>query len=128
MRPSRKASFRAAALRCFAFFFVYDAAMRFAHRFLWAAISAFAMALPVAAQTTGATGGPFVATPHSIADRMLALGRVGPGDYVMDLGSGDGRLVITAVAKYKARGAAGIEIDQGLVFVAIDNARSVGVG
>jgi hypothetical protein len=96
-------------------------------RFPATAFSVLVMAMPALAQTTGATGGPFVATPHSIAERMLTLAGVGPSDYVMDLGSGDGRLVITAVAKYKARGATGIEIDQSLVFVATDQARMAGV-
>lgn len=66
-------------------------------------------------------------TPHAIADRMLTLAGVAPGDYLIDLGSGDGRLVIAAVAKYKARGAAGIEIDAGLVRQAIEQAEKAGV-
>src|SRR5690242_15982721 len=59
---------------------------------------------------------------------MLTLAKVGPGDYVMDLGSGDGRLVITAVDKYKAKGGMGIEIDAPLVRTANDNAKKAGVG
>jgi ribosomal protein L11 methylase PrmA len=59
---------------------------------------------------------------------MLTLAKVGPGDYVIDLGSGDGRLVITAVEKYKARGGMGVEIDPPLVRMANDNAAKAGVG
>src|SRR5688572_16306133 len=96
--------------------------------FLAVVLSAFGMAVPAVAQTTGAAGGPYVPTPLGIVDRMLTLANVGPEDYLIDLGSGDGRLVIAAVAKYKARGAAGIEIDRDLVKHAIDQATKAGVG
>jgi len=59
---------------------------------------------------------------------MLTLAAIGPGDYVIDLGSGDGRLVTTAVAKYKARGGLGFEIDPKLVKEANEKARNAGVG
>lgn len=85
------------------------------------------MAVPARAQATAAAGAPYVPTPHAIADRMLSLAEVGPDDYLIDLGSGDGRLVIAAVEKYKARGAAGIEIDPGLVKQATDLAKKAGV-
>jgi len=42
---------------------------------------------------------PYVPTPPEVVDRMLEMANVGPGDYVMDLGSGDGRIVIAAVQK-----------------------------
>jgi tRNA A58 N-methylase Trm61 len=83
--------------------------------------------VPAVAQTTGIAGAPYVPTPHGIADRMLTLANVGPHDYLIDLGSGDGRLVIAAVAKYKARGAMGIEINPDLVQHAIDQAEKAGV-
>jgi cyclopropane fatty-acyl-phospholipid synthase-like methyltransferase len=70
---------------------------------------------------------PYVATPPSIVDEILMLAQVGPGDYVVDLGSGDGRLVISAVAKYKARGGFGVDIDPALVKLANDNAAKAGV-
>ena len=76
-------------------------------------------------QTAGA---PYVPTPSSIVERMLTLAKVGPGDYVVDLGSGDGRLVTTAVSKYKARGGMGVEIDAKLVKEANENAAKAGVG
>jgi len=56
----------------------------------------------------------FTPTRHNIADAMLQLAGVGPGDVVYDLGSGDGRLPIIAAQKYGARGV-GIEIDPQLV-------------
>ncbi len=70
---------------------------------------------------------PYVPTPTSIVDRMLTLAGVGKGDYVIDLGSGDGRLVTTAVAKYGARGGAGFELDAALVKLANENAAKAGV-
>jgi cyclopropane fatty-acyl-phospholipid synthase-like methyltransferase len=89
-----------------------------------------ACALPAAlAQSTAKPeiAAPYVATPVSIVDEILMLARVGPADYVVDLGSGDGRLVIAAVAKYKARGGFGVDIDPALVKLANDNAAKAGV-
>jgi len=57
---------------------------------------------------------------------MLELAQVKPSDTVYDLGSGDGRIVITAAKKYGARGV-GIEIDPALVRKARDNAVAAGV-
>jgi hypothetical protein len=85
-------------------------------------------AVHAAAQAPAKAEAPYVPTPTAIVDRMLTLGKVGPGDYVIDLGSGDGRLVTTAVAKYKARGGQGFEIDPKLVQEANANAAKAGVG
>ena len=86
-----------------------------------------ATAPPVAAQAKSADGGPFVPTPPNIAARMLTLANVGPNDYVVDLGSGDGRLVIAAVANFKARGGTGIEIDAKLVKQSRETAKKLRV-
>jgi SAM-dependent methyltransferase len=67
----------------------------------------------------------WVPTPQVTADKMLDLARVGPKDFVMDLGSGDGRLVITA-AKRGARGL-GIEYNPDLVALARCLAEKEGV-
>lgn len=80
-----------------------------------------------AAQTLGVAGAPYVATSQPIVDRMLMLAKVGPKDHVIDLGSGDGRLVITAVSRFKARTGTGVEIDRQLVALANDNAAAAGV-
>ena len=56
----------------------------------------------------------FTPTRHNIADAMLRLANVTPGDVVYDLGSGDGRIPIIAAQKYGAR-AVGIEINPDLV-------------
>jgi predicted RNA methylase len=53
--------------------------------------------------------GPDIPTPQLIVERMLEAGRVRPGDVVYDLGSGDGRVIITAAQKFGAR-AVGVEI------------------
>lgn len=68
----------------------------------------------VAAQDIERTGGPYVPTPQTVVDAMLEVAKVGPGDYVIDLGSGDGRIVMTAAQRYKARGF-GVDIDKELV-------------
>ena len=83
-----------------------------------------ALAQPAAKPEVAA---PYVATPASVVDEILTLADVGPGDYVVDLGSGDGRLVIAAVAKYKARGGFGVDIDPALVKLANANAAKAGV-
>ncbi|MBA3508206.1 MAG: methyltransferase domain-containing protein [Betaproteobacteria bacterium] len=70
---------------------------------------------------------PYVPTPASIVDEMLALAGVGPNDVVVDLGSGDGRLVISAVSKYQARRGFGVDIDPALVKLANENAAKAGV-
>lgn len=46
----------------------------------------------------------YVPTPRIVVDEMLRMAKVGPNDFVIDLGSGDGRMVITAVKKFGARG------------------------
>ena len=65
-------------------------------------------------------------TPMTIVREMLKLAKVGPGDVVYDLGSGDGRIPITAAKEFGARGV-GIEIDPALVARAEANARTGGV-
>lgn len=69
---------------------------------------------------------PYVPTPANVVDAMLQIARVGPADYVIDLGSGDGRIVIAAVKKYGARGF-GVDIDGGLVNTSRREAERQGV-
>jgi SAM-dependent methyltransferase len=57
---------------------------------------------------------PFVPTPQEIVDRILEIAEIRKGDVLYDLGSGDGRIVITAARKYGIK-AVGFEIDPGLV-------------
>ncbi|MGH7826235.1 MAG: class I SAM-dependent methyltransferase [Candidatus Binatia bacterium] len=68
---------------------------------------------------------PFVPTPQEVVDKMIELAGVKKGDTVYDLGSGDGRIVITA-AKKGAR-AVGFEIDPDLVKESRENIKKAGV-
>jgi len=68
---------------------------------------------------------PYVQTPMEIVERMLRMAEVKQDDYVIDLGSGDGRIIIEA-AKRGARGL-GVDLDPNLVKHATDNARQAGV-
>jgi precorrin-6B methylase 2 len=70
---------------------------------------------------------PYVPTPQDVVDRMLADANVTNSDVVYDLGSGDGRIVITAAKKYGAHGV-GIDIDPNRISESRSNARSAGVG
>ena len=68
---------------------------------------------------------PFVPTPQEVVDKMIELAGVKAGDVVYDLGSGDGRIVITA-AKKGAR-AVGFDVDGSLVKESRENIRKAGV-
>lgn len=70
--------------------------------------------------------GPYVPTPWKIVTEMLNLADVRADDFVMDLGSGDGRLVISAAERFGARGY-GVDIDPQLVKLANENAAKAGV-
>ncbi|MDQ5848573.1 MAG: class I SAM-dependent methyltransferase [Pseudomonadota bacterium] len=68
---------------------------------------------------------PYVVTPMEIVERMLRMAEVRKDDYVIDLGSGDGRIIIEA-AKRGARGL-GVDLDPSLVKHATENAHKAGV-
>jgi len=89
----------------------------------------FALVLPVQAQTQAWAWDdgtvPYVVTPMEIVERMLRMAEVGAKDTIIDLGSGDGRIVIEA-AKRGARGL-GVDLDPNLVKLATENARKAGV-
>jgi SAM-dependent methyltransferase len=93
-------------------------------RFLLSAFLLLASSLPLAQDQK--TGGPFVPTPQGVVDAMLELAEVTPRDFVIDLGSGDGRIVLTAAKRYNARGL-GIDIDKELVDQSNAEARKIGV-
>jgi cyclopropane fatty-acyl-phospholipid synthase-like methyltransferase len=86
---------------------------------------------PVAAQQAPApTRTPdviFVPTPQEVVDAMLKLAKVTKNDVVYDLGSGDGRIPITAAKTYGAR-AVGIDIDPQRIREANENLKIAGVG
>ncbi len=86
---------------------------------LWPAVGALAQAQPAPKeyQPQPYQEGKdviWLATPQAVVDKMLQMAQVGPRDFVIDLGSGDGRTVITAAKKFGAR-AMGIEFNPDLV-------------
>lgn len=68
----------------------------------------------------------YVPTPQIAVDEMLSMAKVSSNDFVIDLGSGDGRIIITAAKKYGARGL-GVDLDTVLLKRARDGARKEGV-
>lgn len=70
---------------------------------------------------------PFITTPDNVTVAMLEIAGVGKQDYVIDLGSGDGRIVITAAKRFGARGL-GVELVADLVRQSRENAARAGVG
>jgi precorrin-6B methylase 2 len=82
-------------------------------------------AVPVLATEESLTV-PFITTPEEVVHRMLQLAETRAGELVVDLGSGDGRIVIAAAQKFGARGL-GIELDAALVAKSRDNAVRAGV-
>ena len=98
----------------------------------WARAERFAAsgvcALLLCASTAFAqdTDVPFIVTPDNVTRAMLKLADVKASDYVIDLGSGDGRIVIVAAKQFGARGL-GVEIVPELVEKSRENARRAGV-
>ena len=90
--------------------------------------AAFFISMPGVAQDIDKlkTGGPYVPTPQVVVDQMLRLGAVNEKDYVIDLGSGDGIIVLTAARSFKA-GGMGIDIDPDLVKQSNASAQKSGV-
>jgi tRNA/tmRNA/rRNA uracil-C5-methylase (TrmA/RlmC/RlmD family) len=87
---------------------------------------AAALALPAVARAQFTEDVPFVVTPDHVTRAMLEIAEVKPSDFVLDLGSGDGRIVIVAARQFGARGL-GVEIVPDLVAQSRDNARRAGV-
>ncbi len=89
------------------------------------ALSCGARAL-IAADELPRTAGPYVPTPQVIVDRMLQMAKVSKADFVIDLGSGDGRMVRTAARVHGASGF-GVDIDADLVERSNAEARREGI-
>ena len=90
---------------------------------------AFAAALLAAAPAAAREQQPdviFVPTPYEVVDEMLRLAKVKKGDVLYDLGSGDGRIPVTAAKKFGIR-AVGIDIDPQRIKEATENAKKNGV-
>ena len=102
---------------------------RMAAAFLTVAVAVLQIPTPwlnAVARQAPASLAPFVPTPQDVVDRMLALANVSPQDIVYDLGSGDGRIVITAAERYGARGV-GVDIDPQRIAESNANAQLAGV-
>ena len=86
------------------------------------------LAAAASAQSWGWDDGttPYVQSPPEVVERMLRLAEPKPGEYLIDLGSGDGRIVVEAARRYGARGL-GVDIEPRLVKLASENARKAGV-
>ena len=85
-----------------------------------ALLAVFLCAASLTARSEDVDAGPYVPTPQYIVDRMLRMASVSAKDYVIDLGSGDGRIVITAAKTFGARGM-GVDISEKLVDLATTN-------
>src|SRR5512134_2429517 len=85
----------------------------------WLAASAVAQAQQLSKH-------PYVPTPQIVVDEMLKMAGVTAKDFVIDLGSGDGRMIITAARTFKASGL-GVDIDGKIVDLANKQAKADGV-
>jgi hypothetical protein len=104
--------------RCFASGALLRAALSAA--FLAAAPAIAADAQPIK------NAGPYIPSPEAAVAEMLRYARVGPDDFIIDLGSGDGRIVFTAARLFGARGF-GVEIKEDLVEQANAQAKKEGI-
>lgn len=84
------------------------------------------LAVPAARAQEGQGDVVYVPTPQVVVDEMLSMAKVTASDYIIDLGSGDGRIVITAAKKLGARGF-GVDLDTYLLKIANANAKIEGV-
>jgi ribosomal protein L11 methylase PrmA len=100
-----------------------------ARRFALCLAILVALVVPSSAQQTPLRSPDviFVPTPQEVVDAMLKLAKVTKSDVVYDLGSGDGRIPITAAKTYGARGV-GIDIDPQRIKEAAENLRNADVG
>jgi predicted O-methyltransferase YrrM len=95
-------------------------------RFAIVAVLLFVVVAHGVAQTPKPLDVPYVPTPEAVVMEMLQVANVTKNDVLYDLGSGDGRIVITAAQRFGARGV-GIEIDPIRIREAEENARAAGV-
>jgi len=89
-------------------------------------VAAAALAFSAIAQDKPVNAGPYVPSPQSVVTDMLKLAKVTSSDFVIDLGSGDGRIVLTAAKVFGARGF-GVEIQDKLVKLANEAAQKEGI-
>ena len=95
-------------------------------RTLCAIGAALLLGVTAAAKAAVSADVPYVPTPWNVVETMFDMAKVTAADHLIDLGSGDGRIVIEAVKKRGARGF-GIELDPHLVTIAKEEAQKQGV-
>ena len=100
--------------------------MRAGHRTGWLLLLLCALLPSSVARAQQMADVPFVTTPSNVVATMLEMALVTADDYLIDLGSGDGRIVIEAAKRTGARGM-GVEIDDNLVFTAKEAAKRQGI-
>jgi hypothetical protein len=93
---------------------------------MWMCVAGAAQKQPNVPPEYEREGGPYVPTPNVVVDQMLTLANVGAGDFVIDLGSGDGIIVLTAAHQRKS-GGYGVDIDEELIRLSNLRAKSLGV-
>jgi precorrin-6B methylase 2 len=112
--------------------FLEECMKRLLSRSVVSALALVAFAAPAIAQTTQAPLRTpdviYVPTPPEVVAAMLKVAKVGPGDVVYDLGSGDGRIAIAAVKDFGAARATGIDIDPQRIKEAMVNHAAANVG
>jgi len=89
-------------------------------------VTATATTSPAADLQPTKDAGPYVPSPQSVVSDMLRYADVGPNDFLIDLGSGDGRIVLTAAKVFGARGF-GVDIKEDLVRRANEAAQKEGI-
>ena len=89
-------------------------------------LAAASLACSALAEDKPVNAGPYVPSPQSVVTDMLKLANVSDKDFVIDLGSGDGRIVLTAAKVFGARGF-GVEIQEKLVNLANEAAQKEGI-
>lgn len=90
------------------------------------ALAALSITAPGLSQARPALDVPYIKTPDAVVDRMLEMANAGPDDYLIDLGSGDGRISIAAARKYGTPGL-GVDLDPARTEEATAAAEAAGV-
>lgn len=96
----------------------------------WPLLATLGLAVSLSAQPVPSTSArslaPYVPSPQNVVEQMLIVSGLKPGETLYDLGSGDGRIVITAARSFGAK-AVGVEISEKLVRTANENIRQAGL-
>ena len=100
--------------------------MNWMNKLAFAAVLSFAALTTPAAAQEGRGDVVYVPTPQVVVEEMLRMAKIGPKDFLIDLGSGDGRIVVTAAKKFGSQGF-GVDLDRYLLNIARETAKKEGV-